>query len=80
MHDCRNFVVDPKVKGTINIISARPVPRSMVYPTLLSALRLQGFAAVEGDGISGVICGRAIYTGALDFSAAQARADELGGD
>jgi hypothetical protein len=34
----RNFVVDPKVKGTINIISARPVPRSLVYPTLLSAL------------------------------------------
>jgi phosphoribosylformimino-5-aminoimidazole carboxamide ribotide isomerase len=24
-----------------------------------------------------VICGRSIYTGALDFAAAQARADEL---
>ncbi|HYQ99660.1 MAG TPA: type II secretion system secretin GspD [Casimicrobiaceae bacterium] len=46
----RNFVVDPKVKGTINIISSRPVPRNLVYPTLLSALRMQGFAAVEGDG------------------------------
>ena len=46
----RNFVVDPKVKGTINIISARPVPRNLVYPTLLSALRMQGFAAVEGEG------------------------------
>jgi phosphoribosylformimino-5-aminoimidazole carboxamide ribotide isomerase len=32
---------------------------------------------VEGEGISGVICGRAIYTGELDFAAAQARADEL---
>ena len=46
----RNFIVDPKVKGTINIISARPVPRSLVYPTLLSALRLQGFTAIEGEG------------------------------
>ena len=46
----RNFIVDPKVKGTINIISARPVPRNLVYPTLLSALRMQGFAAVEGEG------------------------------
>src|SRR5262249_39461443 len=46
----RNFIVDPKVKGTINIVSSRPVPRSLVYPTLLSALRMQGFAAVEGDG------------------------------
>jgi general secretion pathway protein D len=51
----RNFVVDPKVKGTINIISARPVPRSLVYPTLLSALRMQGFAAVEGEGIVKIV-------------------------
>jgi general secretion pathway protein D len=47
----RNFIIDPKVKGTINIVSARPVPKSLVYPTLLSALRLQGIAAVESGGI-----------------------------
>jgi general secretion pathway protein D len=51
----RNFVVDPRVKGTINIISARPVPRSLVYPTLLSALRLQGFTAVEGAGVVKIV-------------------------
>ena len=28
----RNFVIDPKVKGTINIISARPVPREPRLP------------------------------------------------
>jgi len=46
----RTFVLDPKVKGTINIVSAQPVPKGLVYPTLLSALRLQGFAVVEGEG------------------------------
>ena len=51
----RNFVVDPRVKGVVNIVSARPVPRSAVYPTLLSALRLQGFAAIEGDGVTKII-------------------------
>jgi general secretion pathway protein D len=51
----RNFVVDPRVKGTINIVSARPVPRSLVYPTLLSALRLQGFAAVESEGVVKIV-------------------------
>ena len=51
----RNFIVDPKVKGTINIISARPVPKSLVYPTLLSALRLQGFAVVEGGGVVKIV-------------------------
>jgi len=51
----RNFVIDPRVKGTINIVSARPVPVSLVYPTLLSALRLQGFTAVESGGLTKII-------------------------
>ncbi len=51
----RNFVVDPKIKGTVNIISARPVPRALVYPTLLSALRLQGVVAVEGNGVTKLV-------------------------
>ncbi len=51
----RNFILDPRVKGVVNIVSARPVERSLVYPTLLSALRLQGFAAIEGDGITKIV-------------------------
>jgi general secretion pathway protein D len=51
----RNFVLDPRVKGVINIVSARPVPVSLVYPTLLSALRLQGYAAVESDGVTKIV-------------------------
>jgi phosphoribosylformimino-5-aminoimidazole carboxamide ribotide isomerase len=34
---------------------------------------------VEEEGVEGVICGRAIYSGDLDFAAAQLRADELNG-
>jgi general secretion pathway protein D len=33
----------------VNIIAPKPVPRSMVLPILLSALRVQGFTAVGGD-------------------------------
>ena len=51
----RNFLLDPRVKGVINIVSARPVPRALVYPTLLSALRLQGFTAVEAEGITKIV-------------------------
>jgi len=51
----RNFLIDPRVKGTINIISSRPVPRSLVYPTLLSALRMQGYAVVESEGVVKVV-------------------------
>ncbi len=45
----RNFLIDPRVQGSVNIIAPKPVPRNMVFPILLSALRVQGFAAVGGD-------------------------------
>ena len=51
----KSFIVDPKVKGTINIVSTRPVARALVYPTLLSALRLQGFTAVESGGVVKIV-------------------------
>lgn len=51
----RNFLIDPRVKGTINIISTRPVPVSAVYDIFLSALRLQGFTAVESGGVTKIL-------------------------
>lgn len=51
----RNFVLDPRVKGVVNIVSATPVPRALIYPTLLSALRLQGLAAIEGAGVTKIV-------------------------
>ena len=47
----KNFLIDPRVRGTVNIISAKPMPRSLVYEVFLSALRLQGFAAIEDRGV-----------------------------
>src|SRR5688500_3023701 len=47
----RNFLIDPRVKGTVNIVSSRPVAPSAAYDIFLSALRLQGYAAVEADGV-----------------------------
>ncbi|MBV8465095.1 MAG: type II secretion system secretin GspD [Burkholderiales bacterium] len=51
----KNFVIDPRVKGTVNVVSSSPVPRSEVYPILLSALRLQGFTVVETPGAVKVV-------------------------
>lgn len=47
----KSFIVDPRVKGTVTIVSARPIPRALVYPTLMSALRMQGITAVESDSV-----------------------------
>lgn len=51
----KNFLLDPRVKGTVNIISAKPIARSMVYDVFLSALRLQGFTVIESRGISKIV-------------------------
>ena len=51
----KNFLLDPRVKGTINVVSGRPVRSSLAYPLLLSALRMQGFAAVEYNGVTKII-------------------------
>ena len=46
----KTFVLDPRVKGKINIQSAKGISPGLAYPTFLSALRMAGFAAVEGPG------------------------------
>ncbi|MDO8464925.1 MAG: type II secretion system secretin GspD [Gallionella sp.] len=51
----KNFVLDPRVKGTISIVSTKPMLRSVVYDVFLSALRLQGFAVIEGYGIVKIV-------------------------
>ena len=51
----KNFLLDPRVKGTINVVSGKPVPSSLAYPLLLSALRMQGFAAVEYNGVTKIM-------------------------
>ena len=66
----------------INIDATVKLARSLTIPVIASGglsnlADIEKLCAVEGEGIEGVICGRAIYTGALDFAQAQQRADEL---
>ncbi len=51
----RTFVIDPRVKGTINLVSEKPLTRTEALSTLTAALRLQGFAIVEVGGISRIV-------------------------
>src|SRR6478736_1637315 len=47
----RNIVVDPRVKGTINLSTDRPVSPASAYNQFLAALRLSGFTVVDSGGI-----------------------------
>ncbi len=51
----RNFVIDPRVKGTINIVSGKPVSRDLAYQVLVSALRMQGYSVVEGGAVTKIL-------------------------
>jgi general secretion pathway protein D len=54
-HTGRNFILDPRVTGTVNIVSDRPVSKDLLYQIFLSALRVQGYAAVEEGGFVKII-------------------------
>jgi len=64
------------VESTVKLAQALTIP---VFASggLSGLADIEKLCAVEDEGVEGVICGRSIYTGALDFTQAQARADEL---
>jgi general secretion pathway protein D len=51
----RNLVVDPRVKGTINLTTELPVSPNEAWSQFLAALRLQGFAMVETKGLYKIV-------------------------
>ena len=51
----RNFLVDPRVKGKLTLVSDRPVDSAQALSMLTGALRMQGFAIVEVDGVTRVV-------------------------
>ncbi|MBC7216074.1 MAG: 1-(5-phosphoribosyl)-5-[(5-phosphoribosylamino)methylideneamino]imidazole-4-carboxamide isomerase [Burkholderiaceae bacterium] len=64
------------IEATVKLAQALTIP--VIASGGLSGMDdIEKLCAVQDEGIEGVICGRAIYTGALDFAAAQARADAL---
>ena len=51
----RAFIVDPRVKGTMNLVVAEPVTTEQALAAFSAALRLQGLALVEAGGVYRVV-------------------------
>ena len=66
------------IEATVRLAQALTIP-VIASGGLSSMADIEALCAVEGEGIEGVICGRAIYSGDLDFEAALERANELNG-
>ncbi len=51
----KNFIIDPRVTGNMNINAPTPVNKDVAYEILLTALRVHGFAAIEERGVVKIV-------------------------
>jgi phosphoribosylformimino-5-aminoimidazole carboxamide ribotide isomerase len=64
------------IEATVRLAQALSVP-VIASGGLSNLADIDLLCGVEHEGVEGVICGRAIYSGDLDFALAQVRADEF---
>ena len=51
----KNFIIDPRVRGNVTVISSKPLPDSALYELFLSILAVNGFTVVEGDHAAKIV-------------------------
>ena len=66
------------IEATVKLAQALTIP-VIASGGLSNIADIEALCAVEKEGVQGVICGRSIYTGDLDFAAGQRLADERNG-
>lgn len=51
----KTIIVDPRVKGQLDLVSERPVSEEEALKTLQSALRMQGFSLLQDHGVLKIV-------------------------
>lgn len=51
----KNFIVDPRVKGRVTIVSSKPMDEKELYEVFLAVLSVHGFAAVPSDKVIKIV-------------------------
>jgi general secretion pathway protein D len=54
-HTGKNFVIDPRVKGKVTVISAHPMNREEFYQVFLSILEVHGFSTIPSGDVIKVV-------------------------
>ena len=49
------FIIDPRVKGTVTLVSEKPLSKAQAFQLLTSVLRLRGYTVVSSNGYSKVV-------------------------
>lgn len=64
----KTFMIDPRVRGSVTVISTEPVDTEGYYSIFLRALDLNGFTAIETDtGLVSIVPSQEARSGALPF-------------
>ncbi len=50
-----NFIVDPRVKGKVTVVSAKPMESDEIYQVFLSILKVHGYAAVPSGSVVKIV-------------------------
>ena len=71
-----DYLVDPRVEGTISLSSARPIPRKDILPLLENALQLNGaVVSRQGEVYQIVLASEAAGTGSVDVGSRRVSPD-----
>lgn len=49
------FIIDPRVKGTVTLVSEKPLTKTQAFQLLTSVLRLRGYSVVSANGYTKVV-------------------------
>ncbi len=66
-------IIDPKVKGKIQVISTEPVSKQELYDLFLSVLSTHGFAAVKNGNVLRIIPDKSARTSSVPVETGSAR-------
>lgn len=51
----RNFIVDPRVRAQVTVISSKPMDNEEIYEVFLAILAVHGFATIPGEAVTKIV-------------------------
>ncbi|HZP12066.1 MAG TPA: type II secretion system secretin GspD [Nevskiaceae bacterium] len=72
----KNFIVDPRVKGKVTVVSSSPMNADAVYETFLAVLEVEGFAAIPTGSAIKIVPDTNARTDYSPFSGGKGRASD----
>jgi general secretion pathway protein D len=71
------FIIDPRVKGTLTLVSEKPLTRRQAFQLLTSVLRMRGYTVVSGSGYTKVVPEADAKLQASPIQAGAVRGDQI---